>query len=116
MEVRTVDGSSDVGGSGGRHVGWPAPSLATAAASTLVLSAADEPAISPENLRTHLRFLASDEMRGRANGSPELDRAASYIADQFAQAGLQPGGADGWYQPFRLVAGLTVGEGNQLTI
>ncbi len=90
--------------------------LAAAAASTLVLSAADEPAISPENLRTHLRVLASDEMRGRANGSPELDRAASYIADQFAHAGLQPGGADGWYQPFRLVAGLTVGEGNQLSI
>ena len=101
----------------GRTARWLAGAVAaTAAASTLVLSAADEPAVSPENLRTHLRFLASDQMRGRANGSPELDRAASYIADQFAQAGLQPGGADGWYQPFRLVAGLTVGEGNQLTI
>ena len=90
--------------------------VAAATASGLVLSAADEPAISPDNLRTHLRFLASDEMRGRANGSPELDRAAAYIADQFARAGLQPGGSDGWYQPFRLIAGLTVGEGNQLTI
>ena len=86
------------------------------AATTLVVSAADAPAISPENLRTHIRFLASDDMRGRANGSPELERAADYIAEQFSQAGLQPGGMDGWYQPFRLVAGLTVGQGNQLTI
>jgi hypothetical protein len=86
------------------------------AATTLVLSAADEPAISPENLRTHLRFLASDEMRGRANGSPELERAASYIAEQFAQAGLQPGGSESWYQPFKLVAGLTVGAGNELSL
>ncbi len=86
------------------------------AATTLVVAAADEPAISPENLRTHLRYLASDEMRGRANGSPELERAATYIAEQFKQAGLQPGGADGWFQPFQLVAGLTVGQGNQLSI
>ncbi len=90
--------------------------LAAVGASTLVLSATDEPAVSPENLRTHLRFLASDDMRGRANGSPELDRAAGYVAGQFEQAGLRPGGVDGWYQPFRLVAGLSVGEGNGLSI
>jgi hypothetical protein len=82
----------------------------------LALTAADNPEISPDNLRAHLQYLASDDMKGRANGSPELDRAGEYIARQFAAAGLEPGGVDGWFQPFELVAGLTIAEGNQLTI
>lgn len=35
-------------------------------------------------------FLASDEMRGRRAGSPEIDKAAAFIADEFKKAGLQP--------------------------
>ncbi len=90
--------------------------LAFVAAWALVLAAADGPAISTDNLRTHLQFLSSDEMRGRANGSAELERAADYIAQQFEQAGLQPGGVNGWFQPFEIIAGLLVGEGNQLSL
>jgi hypothetical protein len=36
------------------------------------------------------RFLASDEMRGRKIYSPEIDRAADFIAAEFKAAGLQP--------------------------
>jgi hypothetical protein len=39
-----------------------------------------------------IRFLASDEMKGRALGSRELDRAADYIAQQFRESGLSPAG------------------------
>jgi len=35
-------------------------------------------------------FLASNEMKGRRTGSPEIDTAASFIAREFATAGLQP--------------------------
>ncbi len=35
-------------------------------------------------------FLASDEMRGRRTGSPEIDKAAQFISDEFGKAGLQP--------------------------
>lgn len=86
------------------------------AACGLALAAADGPAISADNLRSHLQFLSADDMRGRGNGSAELERAADYIAKQFEAAGLRPGGVDGWFQPFELVAGLTVGEGNRLSI
>lgn len=34
--------------------------------------------------------LASDEMKGRRTGSPEIDKAANFIADEFEKAGLQP--------------------------
>jgi hypothetical protein len=73
--------------------------------------------IAPDALLRHIRFLASDELRGRANGSIELERAADYIATQFEAAGLRPGGPDGeWFQPFELEAGLTIGEGNSLVV
>jgi hypothetical protein len=90
--------------------------VALVAACGLGLQGADAPAISTDNLRTHLQFLSSDEMRGRANGSPELERAAEYIARQFENAGLRPAGVDGWFQPFEVVAGLIVGPGNELSV
>ena len=85
-------------------------------AACAVLAAADGPAISTDNLRSHLQFLSSDDMRGRANGSAELERAADYIAQQFERAGLEPGGVNGWFQPFEVIAGLIVGGGNQLSL
>ena len=30
----------------------------------------------PDQLLAHIKFLSSDEMKGRSNGSPELERAA----------------------------------------
>lgn len=86
------------------------------AACGLAVAAAESPAISADNLRSHLQFLSADDMRGRSNGSAELERAAEYIAQQFEAAGLRPGGVDGWFQPFELVAGLTIGDGNTLSI
>ena len=40
-------------------------------------------------LMAHIRFLASDELRGRKVGEPETKIAARYIAEQFRAAGLQ---------------------------
>ena len=75
------------------------------------------PPIDAERLIGHIQFLASDDMKGRAAGSPELERAADYIAQQFNDIGLKPGGDNGtWFEPFGLVAGLTVGEGNSLVV
>ena len=45
-------------------------------------------------------FLASDEMRGRRAGSPEIDKAADFIADEFKKAGLQPLPGGSYLQSF----------------
>jgi hypothetical protein len=50
-----------------------------------------------ERMRSDIAFLADDAMAGRGLGTPQLDRAADYIARQFKAAGLQPGGDDGGY-------------------
>ena len=48
-------------------------------------------------------FLASDEMRGRRAGSPEIDKAAAFIADEFKKAGLQPVKGSSYIQDFVMV-------------
>src|SRR4051812_48332675 len=79
-------------------------SLAALAASA---ARADEPApaaraaldrISPDSLRGHLSFLASDLLEGRGTPSRGLDIAAEYIAAQFRRVGLKPMGDDGYFQ------------------
>jgi hypothetical protein len=54
--------------------------------------------ISADRMRTHLTYLASDELGGRGTPSPGLDLAANYIAAQFRLAGLEPLGDDGYFQ------------------
>jgi hypothetical protein len=43
--------------------------------------------------------LSADAMEGRDTGTPGYDRAAKYVADRFAKAGLKPAGENGsWFQ------------------
>jgi hypothetical protein len=81
-----------------------------------VISAAAPP-IDPQALLEHIKFLSSDDLQGRGNGTAGLERAGDYIAAQFKAAGLTPGGSNGdWFQPFELTAGLKIAEGNSLII
>ncbi len=54
--------------------------------------------ISPERLQQHVNFLASPALKGRATGTPELNRAAEYIAEQFQKAGLEPAAGKSYFQ------------------
>jgi Zn-dependent M28 family amino/carboxypeptidase len=53
--------------------------------------------VSREELKNWISYLSSDEMRGRANGSPEMKIAASWIADKFREYGVKPLLPDGNY-------------------
>jgi aminopeptidase YwaD len=46
--------------------------------------------VNPDLYLAHVRYLASPELKGRATGSPELEKAAHYIAGQFRSFGLKP--------------------------
>lgn len=62
-----------------------------------------DPAISRDDLLEHIKFFSSDGMGGREAGSDGARRAAQYIADHFADVGLEPVGDDGTYfQNFEL--------------
>ena len=57
-------------------------------------SAAAAAALQPDSLRRVVEVLAADSMAGRLTPSPELDRAAEYVASLFGAAGLTPLGDD----------------------
>ena len=72
---------------------------------SIELSAQDAAA----RLRSHITYLASDELAGRKPGMPGDSMAASYIRDQFIAAGAKPLGYHG-FQYFELIAGVKKGD------
>ena len=50
------------------------------------------PLFSAARMQQTIRYLASEAMRGRGFGTPELNQAADFLVAQFRAAGLQPGG------------------------
>lgn len=65
----------------------------------------------------HVKYLAAPALKGRGAGTPELEEAGRYIAEQFKTFGLQPG-VDGasYLQPFSVTTGGKMGEGNRFVI
>ncbi len=59
-----------------------------------------------------LRQLAAPAMKGRGDGTPELEKAARYIAGQFQAAGLEPLNGKSYFQPFTVSIGATLGPDN----
>lgn len=80
-------------------------------------AAAPPDADAVERYLEHVRTLAAPEMRGRGAGMPELDRAASYIADGFRELGLTPAGdARGYLQAFEVTTDASLGESNSFRV
>lgn len=78
-------------------------------------------AVSARSLRANLKFLSSDELKGRDTPSEGLDIAAAWIASQFEQFGLEPANKGSFYQlatfrekPVRNVVGLLRGSDPKL--
>src|SRR4051794_35474190 len=61
-----------------------------------------------------VRHITSKEFKGRASGSPELDKAARFLAKEFHKAGLRPVGHS-FLQPFPVSEKSTMGTDNTLT-
>ena len=68
-------------------------------------------------LKTHTRFLASDQLTGRGIDTPGIRLAWDYIAGEFAKLGLQPGGDKGSYlQSFEVTTDVRVRPPTSLTL
>ena len=58
-----------------------------------------KPIFSENRMMSSVKYLASEELKGRGLGTSEIDKAAEYIAEKFQQSGLKP--IDGsYYQKF----------------
>ena len=70
-----------------------------------------------DEIRAHIRYLASDDLRGRMSGTPGAEKAAEYISSEFKQSGLKPSGDDNsYYQNFSFIKSIVLGLDNSLTI
>lgn len=64
-----------------------------------------------ETIRDVTTKLSSPEFEGRGTGQPGADRAAQYLADQFAKLGLKPAGENGTYfQPIKFKSTQVMSE------
>jgi Zn-dependent M28 family amino/carboxypeptidase len=70
--------------------------------------------IDPVAYQAHVRYLASDALKGRATGSPQLEKAAQYIQKQFASFGVKPIPGKSYQQAFPANIGVRMNPGNTL--
>ena len=68
------------------------------------------PVVNPEDLKRHVSYLASDELKGRGTPSPELIKASEYIAAEFTKLGIQPGVGKSFFQSTKWERGRGAGE------
>jgi hypothetical protein len=78
-----------------------------------VVFAAITPEFSAERYLGHIKFLASPEMKGRESGSPELEKAAQYIAAQFKADGLKTLDGKSYLQAFEVTTSAKLGKTNR---
>ncbi|MDH3206538.1 MAG: M28 family peptidase [Gemmatimonadota bacterium] len=65
----------------------------------------------------HVRYLADDQLEGRAVGTEGARCAGDYLAAQFAALGLEPAGSQGsYFQSFSIRKGAELGPDNRLVV
>jgi hypothetical protein len=84
-----------------------------AAAGIAIAATSGAPAFSPERYLEEVKYLASPEMKGREDGSPELEKAAQYIAGYFKADGLKTLDGKSYLQPFEVTTSAKLGKGNR---
>jgi hypothetical protein len=94
---------------------WALVSVALAHEATKTTPADSPAARSEHRLFNSVRLLASDELEGRGVGTAGLERAADYVAEEFAKAGLNTRLFDGTpFQKFSMVTGAELGPKNEV--
>src|SRR4051812_18831749 len=73
------------------------------AAATAACAQKQDDIINAKEVQRIESALASDEMRGRRAGTPDIDRAAAFIADEFKKTGLQTIKGNSFLQAFSMV-------------
>lgn len=84
---------------------------------TLVIifsSCSNSDKITSGELQKHIRYLASDSLKGRMTGTQGDSLAAIYIRDELASYGFKPITGDG-LQLFSITKGIVVGQSNSIS-
>ena len=77
--------------------------LLVLAATTTACAQKESNVINVKEVQRIESTLASDGMRGRRAGTPDIDKAANFIVDEFKKAGLQPFQGNSFLQQFTML-------------
>lgn len=72
--------------------------------------------ITAEDLRAHITYLASDDLKGRFTGTEECKLAADYIKNEFSSYNLMPAWENSYYQEFPFIANIELTDNNSITL
>ena len=78
------------------------------------LSKADNATVT--NLQAHIGYLSNDKLEGRRAGTNGEKLAGEYISQKFQEAGLQPKGSEGFFQPFEIYDGKQINSATHFVI
>jgi Zn-dependent M28 family amino/carboxypeptidase len=71
--------------------------------------------INADDLKRHIKVLASDDFEGRAPASPGEEKTINYLAEQFGKLGLEPANNGSWFQEVPMIK-ITAQEDIELNI
>ena len=95
---------------------WRTFGLAVALALLAVRVAADTNSADPKRYLDDVKSLSSPVMEGRGAGTKGIELAADLIEQRYRSLGLQPAGAKSFFQPFTVITGAKLKEGNRLEV
>jgi len=90
-----------------------APALFAAAVLTAATTGLE--LLDADHYLADVRYLASPELKGRATGSAEIEKAAHYIAKRFKEVHLKPLEGDSYLQPFPVTTSARLGKANSFS-
>jgi len=93
---------------------WRASSAIAVLALLALRVAADPNSADPKRYLDDVKALASPSMEGRGAGTKGIERAASMIEARYRALGIEPAGTKGYLQPFTVITGAKLNEGNRL--
>ena len=92
-----------------RHKGFAALFVLLAAAAAFAADSAD-----PKRYLADVKDLSAPIMEGRGAGTKGIQRAAKLIEQRYRELGIQPAGIKGYFQPFTVITGAKLKDGNRL--
>ena len=78
--------------------------------------AADTDSADPKRYLEDVKTLSAPVMEGRGAGTKGIERAANLIEQRYRTLGLQPAGVKSYFQPFTVITGAKLKEGNRLEV
>jgi len=99
-----------------RPTRWRTAGLALALVFVAVRVAADADSADPKRYLDDVKALSVPAMEGRGAGTKGIERAANMIEQRYLALGLQPAGVKSFFQPFTVITGAKLNEGNRLEV